>query len=196
MKSMLDAITLNTIYKILSEKTQIKLSPAAQILYIRCLISHFKDLDCIEENSFQFDMFEEDFPNYNKWKKALQELHKAKLVQIGSVSISFVNHWGMYIDREIFENKNDENIHTGFSIEKFKESMIESRNLFELCCMKYKITFEQVRKLLDLFIQEQEAIKQKYRDENSCNKHFINWIPFHLDKIKTTKKTTKILGSE
>ena len=196
MKSMLDAITLNTIYKILSEKTQIKLSPASQILYIRCLISHFKDLDCVEENSFQFDMFEEDFPNYNKWKKALQELHKAKLVQIGSVSISFVNHWGMYIDRQVFENKNDENIHTGFSIEKFTESMIESRNLFELCAMKYKITFEQVRKLLDLFIQEQDAIKQKYRDENSCNKHFINWIPFHLDNVKTTKKTTKILGSE
>lgn len=196
MRSMLDVITLNTIYKILSEKSETKLSPAAQILYIRCLISHFKDLDCIEENSFQFDMFEEDFPNYQKWKKPLQELHKAKLVQIGTISISFVNHWGMFIDRGMFEERNTESIHTGFSIEKFSEEMINSRNLFDLCGMKYKITPEQIRKMLDLFVQEQTAIKQKYKDENSCNKHFINWIPFNLEKIKTTKKTTKILGGE
>ena len=61
---MLDAITLNAIYQILTEKSEKKLSPAAQILYIRCLISRFKSLECTEQNSFQFEMFEEDFPNY------------------------------------------------------------------------------------------------------------------------------------
>lgn len=195
MKSMLDAITLNTIYKILTEKAEIKLSPAAQILYIRCLISRFKNLECVEQNSFQFEMFEEDFPNFNRWKPKLQELHKAKLIYISSMSIAFTNHWGQFIDRSIFEKKNEENDYNGFSIDKFVENLQNSQNLFELCGMKFKINFTQVRKLLDLFVKEQKAIENKYKDESDCKKHFLNWIPFNLHEVKSNKpNSNKILG--
>jgi hypothetical protein len=198
MKSMLDVITLNAIYKILTEKSETKLSPAAQILYIRCLISHFKKLDCSQQNSVQFEMFEEEFPNYQKWKRQLQELHKAKLIYIGSISISFYNHWGSFIDREGYDKKTFEDVYSGFSIDKFIEEMTSNQPLFELCGMKFKTNNLQTRKLMDLFIKEQQATNQKYADENSCKKHFINWIPFNVEKVKTTSPGSgnKILGAD
>ena len=198
MRSMLEIITLDAIYKILTEKSEIKLTPAAQILYIRCLISHFKKLECSQENSVQFEMFEEDFPNYEKWKKPLQLLHKSKLIFIGSVSITFYNHWGKYIDRTMFDKKTVEDIHTGFSIAKFIEEMRENQSLFEVCGMKFKINNVQTRKLMDMFYVEQNAVNQKYNDENACKKHFMNWVPFNIEKVKTTNPNSgnKILGAD
>ena len=198
MKSMLDVITLNAIYKILTEKSETKLSPAAQILYIRCLISHFKKLDCLQQNSVQFEMFEEEFPNYEKWKRQLHELHKGKLIYIGSVSITFYNHWGSFIDREGYDKKHSEDVYSGFSIDKFIEEMTSNQSLFEVCGMKFKTNNIQTRKLMDLFIKEQQATNQKYADESSCKKHFINWIPFNVEKVKTKSPGSgnKILGAD
>lgn len=196
MRTMLEVITLDTIYKILTKKSEVKLSPAAQILYIRCLISQFKKLECLQKNSIQFEMFEQDFPNYEKWKKPLQELHKGKLIYIGSVSVTFYNNWGEYIDRDMYDKKVSEDVYTGFSIDKFIEEMTNNQSLFEVCGMKFKTNNIQTRKLMDLFIKEQQATNQKYIDENACKKHFINWFPFNVEKVKTTSPSSgnKLLG--
>jgi FkbM family methyltransferase len=87
--------------------SKVKLSAKSQMIYINCLIHHFKDLEPAEGNSVAFSLFEEDFGDYSKFKANIQELHKAGLVMITSSNITFIKKYIGSINQNNFTNLHD-----------------------------------------------------------------------------------------
>ena len=198
MKTMLSAITLEVIDKIFSKHSMTKLGASTQMLYINCLMKHFKKLECKEENAKQFPIFTSEFPNYDSWKAKLAELHHAGLVSVMGDTIFFINHWSQYIDRTIYE-KSEQLI--GFDLktaQNFEEELKNSESLINLCAMRHQATPSQVKQLIDLFIFEQSTLGTKYLDDSAIKKHFVNWFPKNLEEIKKKRVNTqtKLLGGE
>lgn len=197
--NMLHIINLFVIDKIFEEVSEIKLSAMSKMLYVNCLTYHFKNKPASVSGAVAFELFEEDFGDYNKFKKNFQELHKSKILTIGSKSIVFNNVWGKYIDRGKLDKVNPEEYVAGFSFQsasKFKDELLKSPGLLELAKMKYKLSKMQVQGLIELFIVEQEAFQKKYINFSDCIKHFSYWIGMNIDKVskESVKSNGKILG--
>ena len=145
-------------------------------------------------------MFEEDFGDYAKYKKYLQELHKAELIVIGPKTITFLNVWGKYIDRTQLEKVSPDEYVAGFnfsSIQQFVADLESNELLHETCAIKYRIKTEQVVKMLPLFISEQMAFDKKYSGWSDCAKHFTYWLGKNLNAVEVKKggsSKNKILG--
>lgn len=195
--TMLNAINLFVLDKIFKERCNgIKLNASTQMFYIRCLSRHFDNKELKYENSQQFEMFDSDFPNYEKWKPKLQELHRAGLINMSGRTIIFINHWGQYIDRTIFVGTHTDESEFSKSPIEYLEKLKNSQSLEELCCMKNKITKKQFSTLLELFLKEQTELEKVYFELSDVKQHLINWIPYNIDKIPNirTATATKILG--
>jgi len=199
---MLKVINLYVIDKIF-EELEVKVGQRAKILYINCLINHFKDKKATVVNAVGFDMFEQDFGDFNKYRSFFQELHKARLVELGIDKISFYNSWGKHIDRNLLENVSPEEYVAGFnfnSIDKFSDDLRANRSMIELCQMKYHINTENIIKLIDLFITEQRTFDKKYIGFSDCVKHFTYWLPSQIKQMpkeaaKQVKSQSKIIGN-
>ena len=195
---MLRLINLHIIDIILNKVSKVKLSAKSQMIYINCLIHHFKDLEPAEGNSVAFSLFEEDFGDYSKFKTNIQELHKAGLVMITSSNITFINLWASLIDKTLYgkEYKTQENIFTMQNVQNYEKELMESENLIELSMMKYKISKTQVSKLIELFVKEQEAFEKKYNTFSDCIKHCTYWMGanHHKTAKETVKSSNKMLG--
>ena len=194
-------VNLYVLDRIFNESAENKLSPLSKMLYINCITHHFKDKPATVSGAIEFEIFEEDIPNYDKFKKNFQELHKARLITIGSKSIVFNNVWGQYIDRTKLEKVSPQKYVAGFkfqSINEFKDDLIKSSQLIELCQLKYKLTKLQSQKLIELFIVEQTAFDKKYTNLSDCIKHCSYWIGFNSERIprENVKSQGKILGKD
>lgn len=189
---MLDLINLNVIDKIFNE-CETKPGAKAQILYINILTHHFKDKQFSDEIS-EFELKIKDFRGYNSFKEQISQLQKLELVSKTNEGIIFHDKWTRYIDitlvnRKIFEQSFQ-------PIESFGDAMRKNTSMLELCAMKNRINIQVVQQLLEMFIKEQGATLQKYVDETSCNKHFLNWAPKNTENVAkpVVKSSSKILG--
>lgn len=192
-------INLFVLDKIFTEQAQTKLSGPARALYVNCLTQHFKDKPASVMGAMAFEMFTSDFGDFEKYRKTMQELHKAGLVVIGDHKVSFVNCWGKYIDRTKLEKAKPEEYIAGFRFEpasKFKDELFKSEDLYELCGMKYKLLKPQVEKLIHLFVKEQDTFEKTYNGLGECKRHFIFWAGTNKDKVPASKPKGKILGNE
>lgn len=198
MKTMLSAFTLLVIERIFAQESKTKLGAATQMLYINCLTNRFKKLDCIEANSHQFEMFESEFPNYSLWHPKLVELHRAGLINISGKTIIFINVWGKYIDRSVYEKRE---LNIGFetkTAKDFKETLINNQSIIELCGLKHHSTPKQTNQLIEVFLYEQNALETKYLDEGALKKHFLNWFPKNIERTREIRVSsqTKLLGDD
>lgn len=198
-ETMLNIINLYVIDKIFNEVSTKKLTATTQIVYINCLMHHFKDKPANVSSSVSFELFEDDFKDYEKFKKNLQELHKAGLITIGTKSIIFNNVWGKFIDRRKLEKVSPDVYVAGFQFQPvtaFKQELLNSSSLVELSMMKYKLTKTQIIKLIELFVVEQDTFEKKYSNFSDCIKHCSYWIGLNADKAPkdVVKSTAKILG--
>lgn len=196
---MLTIINLYTIDKIFNEVAEVKLSTTAKMLYINCLTYHFKDKSPSIANAISFAIYKDDIPNFSKFLVNFEELHKAGLVIIDSVSVSFTNCWGKYINREKLENVAPDVYVAGFSFStalQHKDDLLTSQRLYELVGMKHKISRRQLETLIDLFVTEQETFSKKYSGLPDCIKHFTYWLPNNISKTahKSVKSGSKLLG--
>jgi hypothetical protein len=196
---MLTIINLFVIDKIFNEVATKKLSIQSMMIYINCLTYHFKEKKASVINSYAFDIFKNDIPNYKKYQIVFEELHKAELVMIREDAISFLNCWGKYIDHSLLEKVDAYTYVAGYNpqgVDAFAQEMQKSVQLKELCCMKQKVTMAQCDLLLDMFIKEQKSIQKTYSGYTDCSKHFINWIPANIDKVpkEVVKSKNKLLG--
>lgn len=197
---MLKIINLYVIDKIFEESK--KISAKAKMLYINCLTHHFKEKSALVSNAVAFEMFEEDFRDFSRFKVPMQELHKAGLIEIGTNKIAFHNTWGRHIDRSQLEKVDAMEYVAGFAfngIEHFKADLINSNSIVELASMKYSIKKEDLPQLIELFITEQTTFDKKYSGFSDCIKHFTYWLPNNIKKLTTQTPTTvksksKILG--
>jgi hypothetical protein len=199
---MLKLINLYVLDRIFSN-SESKISAKAKMLYINCLTHHFKEKSATVSNAIAFEMFEEDFGDFSKYRVSMQELHRAGLIEIGVNKIAFHNMWGQFIDRAQLEKVNPEEYVAGFSfngIEHFQSELINNKSLIELAKMKYSIKEEDMPKLIQLFITEQKTFDKKYNGFSDCIKHFTFWLPNNTKKLTTqsptvVKSTGKILGT-
>lgn len=194
---MLMVINLYVIDMIFGDAESI-ISANAKMLYINCLMHHFRLKKANIANAIAFDLFYEDFKDYDKYKKSLQELHKAGLLTMGDKTITFNNLWGQYIDKSLLEKVAPDEYIAGFQfqpVSKFKEDLMTSQSISDLSQMKYKLTKIQVSRLVELFIAEQTTFDKVYHNFGDCKKHFINWLFYNSDKIPNQNQNKpKILG--
>ena len=197
---MLTVINLYTIDKIF-EEAEAKVTPLAKMLYINCLIHHFRGKKPTVASAVAFDLFMNDIPDYKRYEKLFEELHKAGLVIIGDTRVSFVNNWGRHIDRSMLEKVKAEEYVAGFQFQLascLKDEMLKSGSLTDVIKMKNSISQKQYEELLELFIKEQDAYDKKYTGYTDCVKHFSYWIPFNIKKsqAEVIKSGSKILGKK
>lgn len=196
---MLTVINLYAIDKIFAECSEVKLKPLTKMLYINCIMHHFRDKKPTVANAVAFSMFVNDIPNYDIYEKMFQELHKAGLVVIGLSEIRFENVWGKHIDRSKLDKVSPQEYVAGFTFSKasgFKDEMTKSDSLIELLQMKYKISRKQIEALIPLFVKEQDNFEKQYSSYADCIKHFTYWIPNNVSKAQseTVKTGAKVLG--
>lgn len=195
---MLKIINLYVIDKIF-ENLEVKVGATSRMLYINCLTHYFRDKSAIVSNATAFELFEEDFKDYTKFKKNMQELHKAGLVTIGIKSIVFNNHWGQHIDRSQLEKVGVNEYVAGFTFKKaseYKDELLKSDQLIELAQMQYKLTKADLIQLIELFIKQQSTFEKTYSNFSDCIKHFSFWLPKNISNTgkEKVKSTGKILG--
>ena len=196
---MLDIITLKVIQMIF-ENAEIEVSQMTKMVYINCLIHHFKDKKATLNNSVAFEVFDTDF-DFQKFKKNFQELHKAGIVTLNGSIITFNNVWGKHIDRtklDVEETETNSRINF-IPADKLKDELLKSQSLLDVCRMRYKLSNEQITNLINLFIIEQTAFNKTYNNPNDCLKHFTYWLNYNKDKseIKESVKVKskgKLLG--
>jgi hypothetical protein len=196
---MLTVINLYTIDKIFNEESTIKLKPLTKMLYINCLMHHFKDKKPTVSSAVAFEIFINEIKEYDKFEKLFQELHKAGLITIGLKSIVFNNVWGKHIDRSKLDKVNPTEYVAGFSFKPaldFKKELLENESLVDLCGMRYKINKGQVMSLIELFIKEQGTFEKTYSNFSDCIRHFTMWAGKNLDRApkEIVKSNNKLLG--
>lgn len=193
---MLNSFTFFTINEIFNKEAKHKLTASERMLYINCLMHHFKDKEPKLENLNEFELFIDKIPSFKKFKPSFVNLEKANLVWILDDRVMFKNVWSPYISISKMLNKTVE--HKTYLAEDFTDEMYNSHELFDLCGMKHKVTKAQTNKLLQIFFAEQATVKQRYNDEGACRKHFVYWIASNKDKTtqETVKSTGKILGQK
>lgn len=197
---MLKLITLYTIEQIF-EEAEVQVSSMSKLIYLNCLIHHFKDKKATIANSVAFELLDTEF-EFEKFKKNFHQLHKAKIITINGSIIIFNCVWNKYIDKSKLDSTTEES-YTGrinfFPAKHFEKILHESRNLSELCQMKYKLTKQQIPGLIDLFIKEQTTTEKTYQTMRDCISHCIFWIGKNLDKAKkegvVVKSSAKRLGT-
>jgi hypothetical protein len=194
---MLELITLETISKIF--ENNVKVSSKAKMLYVNCLMGHFKDLEATTENAMEFTLFVLKMKNYFSWHKYFIELHEAKIITIHPTtsSIVFTNTWGQLIDRTKLDIEQRENINSMFKLaSELKQEMFDNKSLYDLCGMKYKMTPAQVSMKIELFCKEQDSANKKYKDYGEASQHFNYWIAKGTNAPTQTRasSSSKILG--
>jgi hypothetical protein len=197
---MLTLINLFVIDKIFNEVSEVKLSALSKMLYINCLTYHFKDKLPKVSSAVAFEILNKEIPSYNKYEKYFIELHKAELIVLSDSKILFNNVWGNYIDRSKLEKVSPDEYVAGFSFQSvlsFKDELFNNEKLFELTMMKNKLSRNQIEKLLNLFIKEQETFETKYNNFSECAKHFSYWILKNINNApkESIKSSGKILGA-
>lgn len=189
-------LNFEVISRIFSEVATAKVSSMSKMLYINCLMHHFKDKQTTDEDSMAFEMFESDIKNYNKWKKNFEELHKAKIITITDKLILFNNTWGQFIDRTQIVKK--PNLLAISTAEGFREGLFQNKSAIEVIGMKYNVAQNKIISMMDIFIKEQEAIGTGYNDAGEVTKHFIYWFGSNINKVETKNETVtskgKIIG--
>lgn len=196
---MLTIINLYVVDKIFKEVATKQLSSQAMMIYINCLTYHFRDKKPTVLNSYAFEIFKNDIPNYKRYQSIFEELHKAELVMIREDAVAFTNTWGKYIDHTLLEKVDAYTYVGGYNpqkVDNFEKEMLCNTQLKELCCMKHKIAMAQCNLLLDMFFKEQKSIQKLYNGYTDCSKHFINWVPSNIDKVpkEIVKSKSKLLG--
>lgn len=198
---MLELITLHTLDMIF-EGSEYRLSPKAKMMYINCLMHHFREKEATVVNATAFELFEEDFGNFEKYRVTMQELHKSGLVEMNYGKVIFHNKWGQHIDRAKLDDPGIEQKTNGFSfngVEMYEAELKASESLIELAMMRNKVARQDVFNLMDLFIKEQKAFGKKYSNFSDCAKHFTYWAQPKSNQMpketsKQVKSNGKILG--
>lgn len=194
---MLDLITLQVVEDIFSPT--INIQPLAKSLYINCLIKHFKGKEALEENSQQFIFKTSDIPNYQKFYPLFLELHESQLVKINHGHIIFINKWGELIDRTKLLNSNLGQTHGG-SVLDYTEALMKNTSMVDVVGMKNRLSKNQVLRMIEIFLLEQDATQTTYKDLGELSKHFIYWVNLNKDKVQleneVIKSKGKILGLE
>lgn len=182
-------ITLYVIDRIFTIEAKKILNAHAKMVYINCLSNHFKNLDAYISNLGDFFVDTSNIPVFDTFKPLFDELFDAGLIEISEGGYIFKNKWSAHMNLSALPK---EKPHSRITLQEWHTRLSGSEEFIEICGMKNRISLSEVRTLLQLFITEQKALSMEYANEVECKKHFMNWIPFNVDKQK--KKTVVSKG--
>jgi hypothetical protein len=191
-KTIFELITLQTIKNLL-DLSKTDLSSKDKMLYINCLYGYFVDKTATIENLESFDIYINDLKNYSSWSKNFENLHNAELIEVTKTKITFFNHWSNFINLDVViteEEKFDNGI---------EQKLLENRSMIDVVGMKNRLSIDQIKQLIKIFVKEQKATDSKHKDEGEYAKHFIYWVRTNLDNVSQEKQSSvksagKLLG--
>jgi hypothetical protein len=86
------------------------------------------------------------------------------------------------------------------SVLNYADELKQNTSMIDVVGMKNKLSRNQVLKMVDIFLLEQDATQTSYKDLGELSKHFIYWVNLNLGKIQmeneVIKSKGKILGLE
>jgi len=178
-------ISLDVIEKIFVNETAIYIDPSAKMLYITCLINHFKNKkpSIANLNAFRLTFEQAGMPTDN----ILRELGFKQLVNCGFVleddqGYVFNNLWSKYMNLNLLEDHARlRNLHLASF---YGEMILSNQQYLDIVAMKNKIKASVVVELFHNFIKEQDSINNTYPSMAECQKHFMNWVRFNKDESK------------
>jgi hypothetical protein len=185
---MLKYISLWIIDQVFAELST-PLKPRTQILYIRSLMFHFRELEPCLASTYSFDILHSDLP-YQQHKKELDELHNAGLINIQDLTYNFINTWSKYMDRDqlpAIDPVTFAGLKVHQTIEHFEKELLEqSQSTIDHIGMKNRIPRAQVEQLIKAFISEQKATGRKFSNFTEIKHYAINWCKSNKDKVSFT----------
>lgn len=192
---MLKVLNLFVIDRIFESIKSYGLSSSDKMVYISCLIHHFKNLEASKNNSMAFKIYKKDL-DWSKFEPVMRNLEKATLVTIDKEIVYFNNFWSPYINPKELEQKTPEIESKPKNIDQFAKDLLENTSMLELLQLKYKISKIMTEKMITLFVTEKKAINAEYTDAGAFSKHFIYWVADNHNKVASTKvkSENKILG--
>lgn len=192
---MLELLNLLVIDKIFIGK---KLSELSKMIYIQCLMNHFRDKEATVLDAYAFELLNSEIDDFEKKRANFHELHKSELVVLNGDVITFTNMWGQLIDRTRLVNKPKQGS-TVIKVEDCEQIFLKHKTLYELCEMKHKLSEQQVTHLIKVFVKEQANVFKTYANHPEAIRHCTNWIGKNHNTQKsipseTIKSKGKILG--
>lgn len=100
---MIEILTLKVIDNIL-KTSNVKLTASESMIYINCLIHHFRDIPSKKENSKSFYMYKSDFGDFWRFKKQFDNISKAGFVILHDDKIEFKDIWNEFIHDSKYKN--------------------------------------------------------------------------------------------
>ena len=96
-------------------------------------------------------------------------------------------------------NKTTNTIDEDIYNDEMEKKLLENRSMIDVVGMKNRLTLDQIKHLIKIFVVEQKATDAKHRDEGECAKHFIYWVKTNLDNVESQKQSfvksnNKLLG--
>lgn len=191
---MLTVLDLNTIDQIFTTEATDKLKAASKMLYINCLMHHFRDKQPTFSDSHSFELTYSE-AQYEKFKARYDDLKASGLITYHDHFIRFENKWNEYIDHNRFDRQLDNNIN---SAEDYRNILKQKENGLSIVGSRNRLPIEKVKQLVDIFIDEQAAVDKTYKDENDCFKHFMYWTQNNKQLVTSSSasSTAKILGEQ
>ena len=192
---MLKLINLFVLDKIFEE--HLPLPASVKMIYINCLMKHFKDLEATEKNAMGFSISKSTF-DYKAFENHFDCLRTSGLVSIHEDEIMFKNAWGQLIDRSQLGRETKEQ-RFSFNADDLAEQLYSNERIKELCQMKYKMNPEEVNVKMILFVKTQQIAEERYLNAGKFSSHFIYWLAsqtrdFNNSQNTTQQKKSKLLG--
>lgn len=178
---MLELINLSIINSIIKE-FDIPREGNMQIVYIRILIYHFKDLPVSLKNSESFSLpkskLKFDIPANNSLFK---EMRKKNLIKISKNEVLFFDVWNKYI---VFPNNKTPKM---FYINEFKDRIFNDSAIKTFVSSKFEMNLDKVEIYLKSFVLRSEAISSNYHEYSGCCNHFISYVKLQINEKKLNK---------
>lgn len=200
MLTMSHIVNLWVIDQIFEQECKVEVSNMAKMLYVNCIMKHFRNRPAKVTHATAFNIDKSDFGNYDKYAKHFNELQLAGLVEVLVDYITFNNVWGKYIDKSKLDKVASDEYVIGYNftgVEAFENELNTNQLFQEMIQFKYQsLEMSDYHKFVNLFVKEQKSFDKRYNGWSDCSKHFTYWLSHNLNKFKDNKllKNSKVVS--
>lgn len=186
MLKLINLYIIDQIFTKAESEKDLKVGARAQILYINCLIHHFRELDLDENNLVAFSLTKEEC-YFERLKEHYAKLQMAGLVSVREDHVFFYDLWRDYLDM----NQTAEPDDLGRELFQKSDLQLHIRRV-------YKIDEATYKKTVETFLSTQKAAGKKYSGVQDIKSHFINWCRHNIvaPADSTVKSNSERLGDE
>lgn len=186
MLKLINLYIIDQIFTKAEAEHDLKIGARAQILYVNCLIHHFRDLELDEKNFVAFTLTREEC-YFDQLTEHFLKLQLAGLISIREDQVFFYDLWRDYLDI----NQTVEPDDLAKELFQVSDLQLHIRRVYKIDEATYKQTVET-------FLSTQKAAEKKYSGVQDIKSHFINWCRHNIvsPADSTVKSNSERLGDE